>query len=49
MIALPSDDKNKFKKYLVDFFHNAYSGTKLSSKDEIINFDFLKTMVFMQN
>ncbi|MBT0741636.1 McrB family protein [Campylobacter lari] len=46
MIALPSDDKNKFKKYLVDFFHNAYSGTKLSSKDEIINFDFLKTYGF---
>ncbi|HEC1752561.1 TPA: AAA family ATPase [Campylobacter lari] len=46
MIALPSDDKNKFKKYLVDFFHNAYSGTKLSSKDEIINFDFLKNYGF---
>ncbi|EAI4449887.1 AAA family ATPase [Campylobacter sp. CNRCH_2016_3089] len=46
MIALPSDDKNKFKKYLVDFFHNAYGGTKLSSKDEIINFDFLKNYGF---
>ncbi|EGO4876401.1 AAA domain-containing protein [Campylobacter lari] len=46
MIALPSDAKNKFKKYLVDFFHNAYSGTKLSSKDEIINFDFLKNYGF---
>ncbi|WP_257935864.1 type IV methyl-directed restriction system, component McrB [Campylobacter lari] len=46
MIALPFDDKNKFKKYLVDFFHNAYSGTKLSSKDEIINFDFLKNYGF---
>ncbi|EAL5740525.1 AAA family ATPase [Campylobacter lari] len=46
MIALPSDDKNKFKKYLVDFFHNAHSGTKLSSKDEIINFDFLKNYGF---
>lgn len=46
MIALPSDDKNKLKKYLVDFFHNAYSGTKLSSKDEIINFDFLKNYGF---
>lgn len=46
MIALSSDDKNKFKKYLVDFFHNAYSGTKLSSKDEIINFDFLKNYGF---
>ncbi|EPE3793586.1 McrB family protein [Campylobacter lari] len=46
MITLPSDDKNKFKKYLVDFFHNAYSGTKLSSKDEIINFDFLKNYGF---
>lgn len=46
MIVLSSDDKNRFKKYLVDFFHNAYNGNKLSSKDEVANFNFLKKYDF---
>ncbi|EIZ7975644.1 AAA family ATPase, partial [Campylobacter jejuni] len=29
-----------------DFFHNAYNSDKLSSKDEIVNFDFLKNYGF---
>ncbi|EJG3274895.1 AAA family ATPase, partial [Campylobacter coli] len=36
----------KFKEYLIDFFHNAYNSDKLSSKDEIVNFDFLKNYGF---
>ncbi|ELW4852514.1 AAA family ATPase, partial [Campylobacter jejuni] len=32
--------------YLIDFFHNAYNSDKLSSKDEIVNFDFLKNYGF---
>ncbi|EAK2016479.1 AAA family ATPase, partial [Campylobacter coli] len=35
-----------FKEYLIDFFHNAYNSDKLSSKDEIVNFDFLKNYGF---
>ena len=46
MIVLSSDDKNRFKKYLVDFFHNAYNGNKLSSKDEVVNFNFFKKYDF---
>ncbi|EAI0141801.1 AAA family ATPase, partial [Campylobacter coli] len=34
------------KEYLIDFFHNAYNSDKLSSKDEIVNFDFLKNYGF---
>ncbi|EFP3376636.1 AAA family ATPase [Campylobacter jejuni] len=46
MIVLSSDDKKRFKKYLVDFFHNAYNGNKLSSKDEAVNFNFFKKYDF---
>ncbi|MBX0571718.1 AAA family ATPase [Campylobacter jejuni] len=46
MIVLSSDDKKRFKKYLVDFFHNAYNGNKLSSKDEVVNFNFFKKYDF---
>ncbi|EAI7247696.1 AAA family ATPase [Campylobacter lari] len=46
MIEFLREDIEKFKKYLVDFFHNAYSGVKLSFKDEINNFDFLKKYGF---
>ncbi|EEL0841689.1 AAA family ATPase, partial [Campylobacter jejuni] len=38
--------RKKFKEYLIDFFHNAYNSDKLSSKDEIVNFDFLKNYGF---
>ncbi|EDO7878661.1 AAA domain-containing protein, partial [Campylobacter coli] len=40
------EDRKKFKEYLIDFFHNAYNSDKLSSKDEIVNFDFLKNYGF---
>ncbi|HEA7351786.1 TPA: AAA family ATPase [Campylobacter jejuni] len=43
---MSSDDKKRFKKYLVDFFHNAYNGNKLSSKDEVVNFNFFKKYDF---
>ncbi|MBX1797894.1 AAA family ATPase [Campylobacter jejuni] len=46
MIVLSSDDKNRFKKYLVDFFHNAYNGNKLSFKDEVVNFNFFRKYDF---
>ncbi|ENY6715911.1 McrB family protein [Campylobacter jejuni] len=42
MIEFLNEDRKKFKEYLIDFFHNAYNSDKLSSKDEIVNFDFLK-------
>ncbi|ECZ7465233.1 AAA domain-containing protein, partial [Campylobacter coli] len=41
-----NEDRKKFKEYLIDFFHNAYNSDKLSSKDEIVNFDFLKNYGF---
>ncbi|EAH6694495.1 TPA: AAA family ATPase [Campylobacter coli] len=46
MIEFLNEDRKKFKEYLIDFFHNAYNSDKLSSKDEIVNFDFLKNYGF---
>ncbi|HEB9347444.1 TPA: AAA family ATPase [Campylobacter coli] len=46
MIEFLNEDRKKFKEYLIDFFHNAYNSDKLSSKDEIVNFDFLKSYGF---
>ncbi|HEF1358584.1 TPA: AAA family ATPase [Campylobacter coli] len=46
MIEILNEDRKKFKEYLIDFFHNAYNSDKLSSKDEIVNFDFLKNYGF---
>lgn len=46
MIEFLNEDRKKFKEYLINFFHNAYSSDKLSSKDEIVNFDFLKNYGF---
>ncbi|EHT5950870.1 AAA family ATPase [Campylobacter jejuni] len=46
MIEFLNEDRKKFKEYLIDFFHNAYNSDKLSSKDEIVNFDFLKKYGF---
>ncbi|CDG56530.1 McrBC restriction endonuclease system, McrB subunit, putative [Campylobacter coli 76339] len=46
MIKFLDKERNKFKEYLIDFFHNAYNSDKLSSKDEIVNFDFLKSYGF---
>ncbi|MBF7067950.1 AAA family ATPase [Campylobacter volucris] len=41
-----NEDKDKFRKYLIEFFNNAYSGEKLSSKDDMNNFIFLKDYDF---
>ncbi|MBF7045355.1 AAA family ATPase [Campylobacter volucris] len=41
-----NEDKDKFKEYLIEFFNNAYSGEKLSSKDDMNNFIFLKDYNF---
>ncbi|EAH9995746.1 McrB family protein [Campylobacter coli] len=46
MIEFLNEDRKKLKEYLIDFFHNAYNSDKLSSKDEIVNFDFLKSYGF---
>ncbi|EAI0227985.1 AAA family ATPase [Campylobacter jejuni] len=46
MIEFLNEDRKKFKEYLIEFFHNAYNSDKLSSKDEIVNFDFLKNYGF---
>ncbi|EAJ0645253.1 AAA family ATPase [Campylobacter jejuni] len=46
MIEFLNEDRKKFKEYLIDFFHNAYNSDKLSSKDEIVNFNFLKNYGF---
>ncbi|ECP8133323.1 AAA domain-containing protein [Campylobacter jejuni] len=46
MIEFLNEDRKKFKEYLIVFFHNAYNSDKLSSKDEIVNFDFLKNYGF---
>ncbi|ECL3740800.1 AAA family ATPase [Campylobacter coli] len=46
MIEFLNEDRKKSKEYLIDFFHNAYNSDKLSSKDEIVNFDFLKNYGF---
>ncbi|ECL3449946.1 AAA domain-containing protein [Campylobacter coli] len=46
MIEFLNEDRKKFKEYLIDFFYNAYNSDKLSSKDEIVNFDFLKNYGF---
>ncbi|EAJ8088608.1 AAA family ATPase [Campylobacter coli] len=46
MIEFLNEDRKKFKEYLIDFFHNVYNSDKLSSKDEIVNFDFLKNYGF---
>ncbi|HEF9972479.1 TPA: AAA family ATPase [Campylobacter coli] len=46
MIEFLNEDRKKFKEYLIDFFHNAYNSDKLSYKDEIVNFDFLKNYGF---
>ncbi|EPS9490016.1 McrB family protein [Campylobacter coli] len=46
MIEFLNEDRKKFKEYLIDFFHNAYNSDKLSSKDEIVNFDFFKNYGF---
>ncbi|EJI5383076.1 AAA family ATPase [Campylobacter jejuni] len=46
MIEFLNEDRKKFKEYLIYFFHNAYNSDKLSSKDEIVNFDFLKNYGF---
>ncbi|HEF1623367.1 TPA: AAA family ATPase [Campylobacter lari] len=42
MIEFSNEEREKFKDYLINFFHNAYGGNKFSRKDEEDNFNFLK-------